>query len=442
MGSQALADGVVSRLIGTRKLPKFYRIRQEFDGAHIGDIPSAVAEALKRPRTLDRIKAGQRVAIAAGSRGIQNIALIMRALVSALAGAGAKPFIVPAMGSHGGAVAEGQRRLLADYGITERSMGCPVISDMATVPLGQTARGVGVFFDKNAYGADAVILLNRIKPHTDFRGAYESGLAKQIVIGLGKQDGAEACHSQHLSNMSANIRDAAEIAIAKANIAFGLGIVENAYDQTMLISALPAEDLLGEEPGLLDLARRHMPSILLSPFDVLIVDEIGKNISGVGMDPNITGRFPADCASGGADVQRIVALDITEQSHGNGLGLGLADYTVTRAFDKFDFEAVYPNIITNSLPPTGKLPVILANDLLAIRAAIQTCTRIDYDAPAIVRIKDTLHMEYMFISEALLDRARSRPDIAVLGGPADFAFDALGNIDFDIWRSESYNDTI
>jgi hypothetical protein len=433
MGQKAIADGVVSKLIGERPLPGFYRIRQKFDDTHIGDIPAAMAEAVSRPGALDRIGAGQKIAIAVGSRGISNISLMVRTLAALIKSAGAEPFVVPAMGSHGGAEAEGQRRLLADYGVSEPLIGCPVISDMATVRLGKTDGGVDVFFDKNAYGADGVILINRIKPHTDFRGPHESGLAKQIVIGLGKQNGAEACHSRNVCDMPRNIRAAAALAIAKTNIIFGVGIIENAYDRTMLLRALPAGDLLGEEPALLDIARKHMPSILLSPFDVLIVDEIGKNISGAGMDPNITGRFVTDCASGGAEFQRCVALDVTDQSHGNGQGLWAADFSVTRAYEKFDFEMVYPNVITNGLPLSGKLPVILANDLLAIRAAIRTCRLIDFDSPAVVRIKNTLHMEYMYVSEALRERALSHEAIEVLEGPCAFSFDAGGNICFDVW---------
>jgi len=429
----ARADGVVSRLIGERALPRFYRIRQKFDGGHIADIPAALAEAAARPGALDRVRRGQRVAIAVGSRGVNNIALMVRTLARLIKDAGAAPFVVPAMGSHGGAEAEGQRAVLADYGVTEAGVGCPVLSDMETVALGRTERGVDVFFDKNARAADAVVLINRIKPHTDFRGPYESGLAKLIVIGLGKQNGAEACHAHKLENMSANIGDAARLAMSRTNIIFGIGVVENAYDQTMLLRALPANRLLEEELALLDIARRHMPSILLSPFDVLIVDEIGKNISGAGMDPNITGRFVADCASGGAEAQRLVVLDITDQSHGNGIGIGFADFTVTRAFDKYDFEAVYPNVITNALPVSGKFPMVLANDLLAARAAVKTCNGIDYDNPSIVRIKNTLCMEYMYISAALLGRARAHDAIDVMDGPLDFAFDAGGNIDFGIW---------
>ncbi|MDR3120585.1 MAG: nickel-dependent lactate racemase [Clostridiales bacterium] len=433
MNHRAIADGVVSRLIGERPLPKFYKIRQKFDETHIDDIPAAVAAALTREGTLDRVLPGQSVAIAVGSRGISNIAAIARALVGHIKARGAAPFIVPAMGSHGGATAEGQRQLLADYGVTEESAGCPIRSDMRTVRLGETKNGVPVFFDALAHKADAVILLNRVKPHTDFRGRYESGLVKQIVIGLGKQDGAEACHAQSIKYMARNIAEAASFALGGGKILFGLGIVENAYDRTMLLKALPAANLLDEEPDLLATARAHMPSILLSPFDVLVVDEIGKNISGAGMDPNITGRFATEYATGGADAQRCVVLDITEQSHGNGLGLGFADYSVTRAFDKFSFEMVYPNVITNTLPLSGKLPLILANDLLAIRAAVKTCNMIDVENPKIVRIKNTLSMEYLYISEALLPRARAHEAIEVAGGPESFVFDASGNIDFDVW---------
>ena len=433
MHKKAIASGNVGRLIDKKDLPDFYLIRQKFDDTHITDIEAAVAEAVRRPGTMDCVREGQKVAIAVGSRGIYKIADIVRALAALVKKAGASPFAVPAMGSHGGATAEGQERLLADYGVTEEYIGCPVISDMSTVLLGKTDRGVNAYFDKNAYSADAVILANRIKPHTDFRGPYESGLAKQIVIGLGKQDGAEACHGNKIADMSQNIHDVAQLAISRTNILFGLGIVENAYDRTMSVSALPAASILAEEPALLDVARRNMPSILLSPLDVLIVDEIGKNISGAGMDPNITGRFATDCATGGAEAQRCVVLDITEQSHGNGIGLGLADFSVNRAYEKFDFETVYPNIITNSLPSSGKLPVIIANDRLAICAAIQSCIGIDRENPAIIRIKNTLCMEYMYVSKALLNRAEAHGSIDVAGGPRKFDFDGDGNIDMGIW---------
>ena len=433
MPNSAVVNGNVGRLIDERALPKFYLIRQKFDDTHIDDIPAAVAEAVKRPGALDLIGAGQRVAIAVGSRGINNIAEIVRALVALIKGAGAVPFVVPAMGSHGGATAEGQEQLLADYGVKESNIGCPVVSSMETVFLGKTDSGVDAFFDKNAYGADAVVLVNRIKPHTDFRGPYESGLAKQIVIGLGKQMGAEACHGQKIENMSQNIYDIAKLALSRTKILFGLGIIENAYDKTMSISALPNANILEEEPILLDLARRHMPSLLLSPFDALVVDEIGKNISGAGMDPNITGRFASDTITGGAELQRCVILNITDQSHGNGIGLGLADFSVTRAYNKFDFEMVYPNVITSALPLAGKIPVILDNDLQAIRLAVQSCAQIEYDAPKIIRIQNTLRLEYIYVSEALLERAGAHNAIDIVDGPLDFDFDAHGNIDLDIW---------
>ncbi|MDR1061514.1 MAG: nickel-dependent lactate racemase [Clostridiales bacterium] len=426
---------MAARLIGSRPLPEFYSIRQLFDGRRIPEagIAEAVARALARPNTLDRVRPGDAIAIAVGSRGISNIALIAKTLAGFVRSAGAKPFIVPAMGSHGGATAEGQRQVLEDYGVTEALVGCPIVSSMDAVPIGETPHGVRVFFDASARKADGVILLNRVKPHTDFRGRIESGLAKQIVIGLGKQRGAEACHSHGLRHMSRNIQEAAALALERTGLLFGLGLVENAYDQTRTIKAIPAESLLDEEPALLDEARAHMPSILLSPFDVLIVDEIGKNISGSGMDPNITGRFPTADVSGGADAQRCVVLDITEQSHGNGIGLGFADYTVARAFDKFDFEMTYPNVLTNTLPTSGKLPLIFANDLMAVRAAIKTCNEIDAERPQIVRIKNTLRMDRMYISEAMIERARAHAAIEVVGGPESFAFDGAGNISFDVW---------
>jgi hypothetical protein len=433
MNARALKDGVVSRLIGDLPLPQFYKIRQVFKDKHIGDISAEVVACLERPGTLDRIKAGQRIAIAVGSRGISNLAQIVKTIAACVKQRGGQPFIVPAMGSHGGATAEGQAQLIKDYGISEKSIGCPIVSCMEVVELGKTQYGVTAYFDACAYQSDGVILLNRIKPHTDYRGRFESGLMKQLTIGLGKQKGAEACHAQSMKHMARNIETIGSILLEKANVLFGIGIVENAYEKTMALRAIPAQNIWEEEPALLVLARRHMPSILLSPFDVLIVDEIGKNISGNGMDPNITGCFAGPYASGGADKQKCVVLDITEQSHGNGLGLGLADYTVARAFEKFSFEMTYPNVITNTTTSTGKLPLVLANDLLAIRAAIKTCNMIDTLNPEIVRIKNTLSMEYIYISQALYGRAASNHVIEVLEGPLNFVFDSDGNIDFEVW---------
>jgi len=433
MVNRALSDGTVSKLIGTAAVPKFYKIRQKFDNNCITDIPAEITSTLSRPGTLDMIKSGQNISIAVGSRGISNLAEIVRCVVDNVKSKNASPFIITSMGSHGGATSEGQKQLLADYGVTETAMGCPVISSMETICLGRNEYGVDAFYDKSAYDSDGVILINRVKPHTDYRGRFESGLMKHMVIGLGNQSGAEACHSRSMKNMAVNIETLGKILLDKANVIFGLAIVENAYDKTMVLEAIPRDNIWDEDPALLDKARVNMPSILLSPIDVLIVDEIGKNISGNGMDPNITGRFSSPNMSGGAEAQRCIVLDITDQSHGNGLGIGVADFSVTRAYEKYDFDMTYPNVITNINTMTGKLPVIVANDLQAIRIAIKTCNMIDFDNPKIIRLKNTLHMEYMYMSEGLLELANDNNNIDVLKGPFDFSFDNEGNIDFDVW---------
>ena len=428
MKKVAKTDGVVANIVGKQSIPKFFKIRQRFDDFKILDIEDEIQKKLQRSGTLDRIKPGQSIAITAGSRGVANIDKITKYIVDAVKSQGANPFIVPTMGSHGGATAEGQKEVLETNGITEKIMGCPIRSSMETVQVGVSEFGKPVRIDKYANEADGIIVVGRVKFHTAFTGKYESGLLKMITIGLGKQFGAEICHADSFKYMEKNVTSIAREALKQCKIIFGLALVENAYDETMRIEAIPAEKFFDEEPALLEVAKSNMASILFKEFDVLIVDEVGKNISGSGMDPNITGSFPTPYKTGGAIKQRIVVLDISEESHGNGTGLGAADFTVQRAFDKMDFEMTYPNALTAVVTLNAKLPITLANDMLAIKAAIQTCSGIDCNNARIVRIKNTLELGEILISEGLLEEAKINPRIEVLEEPVELPFDENGNL--------------
>lgn len=428
MKKVARADMAVAAIVGKQPIPGMCKVRQTFDSFRLYDIESEIKAKLNRPGTLDRIKPGQTIAITAGSRGIANIKLIIKTVVEEVKGVGGEPFIVPAMGSHGGATSEGQLEVLASFDITENTVGCPILSGMETVQIGVSEYGKPVHIDKNAFQADGIIITARVKPHTSFRGKYESGLLKMIAIGLGKQSGAEICHADSMKYMERNITSIAGVTLKKCNIVFGIATIENAYDEARRIEVLPSEDFFDVEPELLEEAKMNMPSILFKNIDVLIVDEIGKNISGNGMDPNITGTFNTPYARGGTNQQRTVVLDLTEETKGNGFGLGMADFSVQRAFDKMDFEKTYPNCLTATIPGPAKLPMILANDKLAIQAACQTCHKIENNNHRIVRIKNTLNVGEIYISESLVKEAENNPRIQILEGVKEMEFDANGNL--------------
>jgi hypothetical protein len=424
----ARKDGSVAAIVSKQPIPRFCKIKQKFEDFKIYDIECEVKKKLQRAGTLDRIMPGQSIAITSGSRGVANIAKITKTIVDEVKRMGGNPFIVPAMGSHGGATSEGQTEVLESYNITEETMGCPIRSSMETAKVGVSEYGKPVRLDKNAVQADGIIIVGRVKPHTAFSGKYESGLLKMITIGLGKQFGAEICHADGFKYMEQNVTSIAREALNKCKILFGVALVENAHDETRRIEAIPAEKFFEEEPALLVEAKINMPRILIDEVDVLIVDEVGKNISGSGMDPNITGTFATPYASGGIKKQRTVVLDLTEETHGNGMGLGMSDFSVQRAFDKMDFEKTYPNALTSTVPAPIKIPMILANDRLAIKAAIQTCNKIDHNNPRIVRIKNSLELQEILISESLLEEARKNQQIEVLEEPCELYFDENGNL--------------
>ncbi|MEG1592784.1 MAG: lactate racemase domain-containing protein, partial [Oscillibacter sp.] len=365
----------ITAMIDQTPIPKMVKIREVFDNTCIPvpEIPAVLRRELE-PLSAG-IQPGMRIAITCGSRGINHNALMVKTMVDFLKAKGAEPFIVAAMGSHGGATAEGQLQILTDYGITETALGCPVKSCMDTVEIGRSEiRGQAVRIDKNAAQADGILLFNRIKPHTSFRGRYESGLMKMMAIGLGKQHGAHDLHSQSPAIMHELVEEYGRTILKNAPILGGIAVVENAYDETYLIKGLDPQGILDQEPQLKDLSYQTIAHLLFDKCDVLVVDKIGKNISGDGMDPNVSGRFvqPKYC-SGGIQAEKVVVLDITDETHGNAQGVGLADCTTRRLFNRMKLEMTYPTGVTNTFLHLMKIPMIMDNDREALQLALSCC---------------------------------------------------------------------
>ncbi len=425
-------DGTVSRLLKDVPLPKMFHASQRFPDAHIEReaIEKTIFEEINASGMAERVRPGMRVAITAGSRGIRNVDEITRSVVAFVKSRGAIPFIVPAMGSHGGATAEGQRELLAGYGITEEAMGCEIRSSMETVLLGHSELGKPVYMDKNAYESDGVIISCRLKPHNAFRGPVESGPCKMMTVGLGKQKGAEQVHSDGMDIIAQNIPTMAKVTLGTGKILFAIPCLENAYDQTLMFEAIPAEKILDREPELLKIAFANMPSILVGEGDVLIVDRIGKNFSGTGVDPNITGTFSTPYASGGVQVQRTCFLDLTEESHGNSLGVGLASAITRRIFDQIDADAMYTNCITSTVVKSAMVPCVLSTDREAVQFCIRTSNRIDREHPRVIRIQNSLRIGQVMLSEAYYADvlAGKYTGLTALDAPEDMTFNEEGTL--------------
>lgn len=423
----------ITDLIKNQPVPKMVRIRQNFDRTHIPveEIAATVRKELDREDLGGKIQPGMKIAITCGSRGMTNNALMARAMVDFVKSRGAEPYIVAAMGSHGGATAEGQTQILRDYGITEEAMGCPVKSSMETVQAGLSGvRRQPVFVDKNAAEADGILLFNRIKPHTSFRGPYESGLMKMMAIGLGKQKGAESIHHQSPAIMHELVEEYGRTILEHCPVLGGIAVIENAYDDTYLIKGLTPQEIIDKEPGLKEISYRTIAHLLFEKCDVLVVDKIGKNISGDGMDPNISGRFvlPQYC-SGGIQAEKVVVLDITDETHGNAQGIGLAEVTTRRLVNRMKLEMTYPTGVTNTFLHLMKIPMIMDNDREALQLALMCCPEAeDHDSLKMIRIPDTAHIGEIEISEGLLPLAKANPDIEILTEPYDLPFDARGNL--------------
>ncbi len=421
-------NGVIRSILESVRIPRMARVRQIFEASSVPDIPVAIDREFARPGVGERVRPGMRVAIAVGSRGLANLAEVVKAVVDHVQRRGGSPFIFPAMGSHGGATAEGQSAILESFGITERLVGAPIRSSMETRVIGHTCRGQDVHIDRMAADADGIIALNRVKPHTSFRGDYESGLMKMMAIGMGKQKGAEICHADGFPRMAENVPLFGRVVLEQAKVLFGIAILENAFDMTYRIEALPRAEIEKREPGLLLEAKSLMPSILIPRFDILIVDQIGKNFSGSGADPNITGTFSSPSLRRGPEFQRYVILDLSMETHGSAIGIGMADFTTKRLYDKTDFDATYPNSLTYRGPGSVKMPMVLASDRLAIQAAVFTCIDIAPDAVRIVRIPNTSHIDIISVSEAILPELKNNKLLELLEPPSYLPFDAEGNI--------------
>ena len=407
-------------------LPRMMRVRQVFAAAHIEDPISVLLGELNSSGPAPEEIRGKRIAIAVGSRGIPHLDEMVRAIITWLKAREGKPFIVPAMGSHGNASAEGQRELLAGYGITETRMGVPILSSMEVVRLGTLDDGTPVYCDRFASEADGLVILNKIKPHTDFKGELESGLAKMMAIGLGNHKGASMFHMMGMDTFPERLPKVAEVFLNTLPILFGVGVVQNAYDELCNLEVVPPDRLMEREAALLKVAKNRMGKFLFDHIDVLIVDEIGKNISGAGLDPNVIGRNFSRNIHGVLDVQKLFIRGLTEETHRIGIGISLSDVTTRRCLNQIDFEAVWANAITATVIQAGAIPMYMENDRDALLLAIRTCNNIDFDRARVVRIKNTLELHEIEVSEAFRDEFANRKDLQILGDSYELPFDAEG----------------
>jgi hypothetical protein len=409
--------------------PAMARIKQQFNTNSIQDIPEAVRAEIQKIKPQEIIAPGNSVAITVGSRGIANLAVVLTELISELKKIGAKPFIVPAMGSHGGATGEGQKKIIEHYKITDDTMDTPIKSSMEVVEIGSTSDGVPVLIDQNASKADHIIVVNRVKPHTDFKGEIESGLMKMMAIGLGKQKAADHYHNvfMRLGHYPVLTTVAREI-IRQCPIAFGLALVENQRDETEIIQAIPANQIEETERELLIKAKDLLPRIPFDPIDLLIVDEMGKDISGTGMDQNVIARtvIPYHQVPANPKITRIFVRDLSAGSEGNATAIGNADFTTKRLVDKIDRHATYMNAITSSCPEAVRIPPYYDNDREVIEAALNTIGDIEPQKARIVHILNTLKLEKMMISESMMPEAEQLDNLSIIGSPDQLKFDAQG----------------
>jgi hypothetical protein len=410
-------------------LPTMYRLRQRFEQQAVPDLRAAVIAELERIGLQAQIRPGMAIAVCVGSRGVANLALVTRVVLDRLKAWGGAPFIVPAMGSHGGATAEGQVRVLGTYGVTEEAMGVPIRSSMEVVELGRMPWGLPVLVDTIAAGAEGIVLINRITRHTNFTGDVESGLLKMLAVGLGKHRGAQLAHRAAVDvSFNRMIPEIARLSLSRLPVLCGIGLVENARHETAAVRAIPAAALEAEERALLKQARALAARIPFDFLHLLIVDEIGKDVAGTGMDPKVIGRmylYPEEEPKS-PRYMRILVRDLTAQTHGNAVGMGFADFATRRLADKVDFKATYTNSITASSPIRSRMPIILDTDREALEVALSTIGLTPPERARVVRIRNTLTLETFLASEALLDEVRTNPALEILGAPWTFTFDGTG----------------
>ncbi|MCR8632291.1 nickel-dependent lactate racemase [Paenibacillus radicis (ex Xue et al. 2023)] len=412
------------------KLPRMVQVRQHFTGPTVEDIEEEVWKQLSLIGLESKVIPGARIALTAGSRGIANIAKIIKATVAKLKSLGADPFIIPAMGSHGGATAEGQVKVLASLGVTEEYCGAPILSSMEVVQIGETERGIPVYVDRHASEGDGIILIGRVKVHTDFKSpiGIESGIMKMSAIGLGKHKQALAIHNYGVEGIRDFMPEVARVVLQKANILCGLAIVENAYEHTAMIEAIPTDQIEEREREILKFSASLMPKLPVDRLDVLHVDEIGKNFSGTGMDTNIIGRMrilgveePASPA-----IKYVIAGDLSEECGGNALGIGLADLTTRRLFEKIDYVKTNENVITSTFLQRAMIPIILENDREAMSTALRCSWGVNPEQARVMRISSTLHLEHLYVSEALLPEIEALGHVEIVGELEEMQFDADG----------------
>jgi hypothetical protein len=412
-------------------LPKIFKIRQKIEAPRLENIEKRVNELLDQFELQKKVKRGERIGLTAGSRGIKDKPKVLKTIIEHLKDLGAFPFVVPCMGSHGGATAEGQIEVLESLGITEKSVGAPILSSVEVEEIGRTKFGTPVLVDKNLLGADKIIVVNRIKPHTDFEGEIESGLVKMMAIGMAKPRGALMVHRLTIKHgFPAVLAEVGSILLNKLPIFFGVGIIENQYDETAFIDLLKPEEIVEKEKVLLKKAKELIPFLPFNQIDILIIDEMGKDISGAGMDTNVIGRnlFIGGTKSNKPKITRIFVRDITEESHGNATGIGMADYTTKRLVDKMDYASTRINVTTGMSPENGRVPIFFETDREALSIAHYNSGVFDPQDLRALWIKNTLEIEYLYASEAFLNQARSNPRLEILSEPFDFPFDQDGNL--------------
>jgi len=407
-----------------------FHIEQIFDKNRLDNIPKVITREFKRIDLIQRIKPGMQIGITVGSRGIKNITLIIKSIIQEVKQRGGIPFILPAMGSHGNANTEGQKKILESYGITEESTGVPIKATMEVVKLAILKNGLPVYFNKYAFQADGVIVVNRVKVHTVFKAKIESGLHKMLAVGLGNHKGASFVHSLGPENISRYVEEFGQLILKKAPILCGVGILENAYDETKKIVAASPEDFLKVDQELLKECKDIMPTLPIKDIDVLIVQEMGKDISGAGIDTNIVGGVKAYVKGeyNPPKINKMVILDLTTPSHGNAIGMSIADIVTKRLYDKIDFEATYKNVITCGYLDRAKTPIVLKTDKEAIKVALSTVYKLPGTEPRVIFMRNTLLVHNLLVSKAIYEEIKEREDIIITEFGEKLTFDSEGNL--------------
>jgi len=415
------------------ELPKMVRVKQNFAGPKIKDIREEMRGQFSALKLSGRLKPGAKIAVAVGSRGIHDIDKITKEVIEILKDHNFEPFIIPAMGSHGGATAEGQVKVLEEYGITEDTMGVPIKSSLDVVEVGtvrvpSVPEEFPVYVDKIGYNSDGIVVINRVKPHTLFRHDVESGLMKMLTIGLGKHQGATMAHLQGFDIFGEIIPTVGEEILKRAPIYFGVGILENAFEETAEIRIVPREDFMLADQELLAKSKELMGKIMLPEIDVLIIKEIGKEFSGDGMDPNVVGRYLNPHIKPDINIQKIVILDLSEKTKGNASGVGSADVITKRMYDKIDFMKTYINMYTSTALHAARIPVTIDTDEEAIQVALTSCVRVSPNKYKVVYIPNSLYLEELWVSEPLVQSLKDSPNFEIIGEPEAIEFDEEGNI--------------